>query len=60
MSRPLLRLLQRLPTLMLTQTSSDSTSLLWSEVEGKMLLVLVEETELRPLVGVDDCKDLCD
>lgn len=60
MNSPLLRLLQGLLTLVLAQTSADGTGLLWSEVEGKVLLVLVEEAELGALVGVDDCEDLCD
>jgi hypothetical protein len=60
MSCPLLRLLQNLSALVLGQASSDSPSLLWSEIEGHVLLVLVEEAELRSLVGVDDCEDLGD
>lgn len=40
---------------MLGQASSDGTGLFWSEVEREVLLVLVEESELRSLVGVDDC-----
>lgn len=58
--RPLLRLLQSLLALVLGQTSSDGAGLLGSEVEGKVLLVLVEEAELRALVGVDDCENLGD
>jgi hypothetical protein len=42
----------------LAQASSDSAGLLWSEVEGKVFFVLVEEAELGSLVGVDDCEDL--
>lgn len=30
----------------------------WSEIEREVLLVLVEEAELRSLVGVNDCEDL--
>lgn len=60
MDRPLLRLLQGLLALVLRQTSSNSAGLLWSEIEGEVLLVLVEEAELRALVGVDDCENLCD
>lgn len=58
--RPLLRLLQGLLTLVLAQSSPNGTGLLWAEIEGKVLLVLVEEAELRALVGVDDCEDLGD
>lgn len=60
MNCPLLRLLQHRRTLGLAQTSSDSSRLLWSEIEGQVLLVLVEETKLRALVCVDDCEDLGD
>ena len=60
MSSPLLGLLQHLLALALRQTSSDGTSLLGSEVEGEVLLSLVEEPQLRALVGVDDCEDLGD
>jgi len=34
--------------------------LLGAEVEGKVLLVLVEQAELGALVGVDYGEDLCD
>lgn len=57
MRRPLLGLLQLLPALVLGQASSDGASLLWSEVEREVLLALVEQAELRSLVGVDDCED---
>ncbi len=60
MSRPLLRLQQGLLALVLAQASSDGTGLLWSEVEGEVFLVLVEEAQLCALVGIDDCKDLGD
>ena len=60
MNTPLLRLLQNLSTLGLAQASSNGTCLLWSEVEREVLLVLVEQTKLRALVGVNDCEDLCD
>ena len=56
----LLALLQSPLALMLAQTSPDGTSLLWSQIEGHVLLVLVEEAELRTLVGVDYCEDFCD
>lgn len=57
MSLPLLRLQQLLPALVLGQTSPNGTGLLWSEVERLVLLALVEQAQLRPLVGVDDCED---
>lgn len=60
MNGALLRLLQGLLALVLRQASSDGTGLLWSEVEWEVLLVLVEQAELRALVGVDDCEDLGD
>jgi len=44
----------------LRQASPDGTGLLWAEVEGQVLLVLVEDAQLRALVGVDDCEDLGD
>jgi hypothetical protein len=44
----------------LAQTSSDGAGLLWSEVEGEVFLVLVEEAELCSLIGVNDGKDLGD
>jgi hypothetical protein len=58
MSRAFLRFQQCLLTLVLAQASSNGTGLLWSEVEGEVFLVLVEEAELRTLVGVDNCEDL--
>ena len=42
------------------ETATDGTGVLWPEVEGEVLLVLVEETELRALAGVNDREDLCD
>lgn len=60
MNRTLLRLVQDLAALVLAQTSSDGASLLGSEIEGEVLLALVEEAELCALVGVDDGQDLCD
>lgn len=45
---------------MLCETSSDGASLFCSEVERKVFLSLVEETELCTLVGVDDGEDLGD
>jgi hypothetical protein len=53
-------LLQHTGCVLLGQTSSDGAGLLLSEVEGKVLLVLVEQTELSALVGVDDGQDLGD
>lgn len=47
-------------SLVLGESSADGAGLLWSEVEGKVLLVLVEETELGALVGLDDCQDTGD
>ena len=44
----------------LGQTAADSASLLWAEVKWHVLLVLVEQTELCALVGVDDGQDLGD
>jgi hypothetical protein len=44
----------------LCETSSDGASLFCSEVERKVFLSLVEETELCTLVGVDDGEDLGD
>lgn len=60
MDRALLRLLQLLPALVLRQASSNGAGLLGSEVEREVLLALVEEAELRSLVGVDDCEDAGD
>lgn len=56
----LLRLLQYALAVLLRESSPDGTGLLWSEVERKVLLVLVEETQLSALVGVDDGQDLSD
>lgn len=44
----------------LGQTATDGTGLLWAEVKWHVLLVLVEQAELRALVGVDDGQDLGD
>jgi hypothetical protein len=60
MRSALLALLRHLLAFMLAQTSPDSASLLWSQIEGQVLLVLIEEAELRTLVCVDDCEDLGD
>lgn len=56
-SLPLLRLQQLLSALVLGQTSPNGTGLLWSEVERLVLLALIEQAQLRSLVGVDDCED---
>ena len=53
-------LLQSLAALVLSQASSDGTGFLCAEVEWKVFLALVEETELCSLVGVDDGKNLSD
>lgn len=45
---------------LLGQTATDGTGLLGAEVEGKVLLVLVEQAKLGALVGVDDGQDLGD
>ena len=60
MSSSLLRLLQYFLAFVLGQTSANSACLLWSEVEGNILLALVEEAELRSLIGINYCEDLCD
>jgi hypothetical protein len=41
------------------QPSSNGTSLLRAKVKREVFLVFVEETELRSLIGVDDCEDFC-
>lgn len=56
-SLPLRRLQQLLSALVFGQASPNGASLLWSEVEGLVLLALVEQAQLRSLVGVDDCED---
>jgi hypothetical protein len=58
MHRPLRRLLQHSRLILLRQPSPNSPRLLWSEVEREVFLVLVEETELCSLVGVDYSEDL--
>lgn len=50
----LLGLLQNPRRVLLGQAAADGTGLLGPEVEGQVLLVLVEEAELGPLLGVDD------
>jgi len=56
----LLLLLRNQVGLVLAQASANGASLLWSEVERRVLLVLVEDLELRALVDVDDCEDTSD
>lgn len=53
--RQLLLLLHRLKLgLVCGQSSSDSSGLLWAEVEREVLLSLVEESQLVALGSVDD------
>ena len=56
----LLLLLSDKVGLVLGQASAHGTGLLWSEVERSVLLVLVEDLELRALVDVDDSKNTGD
>jgi hypothetical protein len=56
----LLLLLRRQTCLLLCQSPPNSPCLFWSEIEGKVLLVLIVDSELRALVGVDDCEDTGD
>ena len=44
----------------LGQTPADGTGLLWSEVKGGILLVLVELAEVLPLLLVHDGQDTSD
>ena len=44
----------------LGETTTDSPSLLRSKIQRQVLLVLVEETELGTLLGVDDGQDASD
>lgn len=46
--------------LLLGQSPADGTGLLRAEVEGSVLLVLVEQAELGALLRVDDGKDASD
>lgn len=56
-----LLLLVRHPTrVLLRQPSPDRSRLFWSEVEGQVFFILVEDAELRALVGVDHSQDLSD
>jgi hypothetical protein len=56
----LLGLLQNSRGVLLGQAATDGTGLLGPEVKGQVLLVLVEEAELGPLLGVDDGQDTGD
>jgi hypothetical protein len=47
-------------SLVLGKTAADLAGLLGAEVEGQVLLVLVEQTQLGALVGVDDGQDAGD
>ena len=42
---------------LLAELSPDGTGRLRPEVKGTVFLVLVEESELSALVGIDDCED---
>ena len=57
---PLPLSLRLLGGLVLGQTAADGTGVLGSEVEREVLLVLVEQAELRALVEVDDGEDASD
>lgn len=54
MCRSLLLLLGDSAGILLAQSAADGAGLLGSQVEGEILLLLVEETELVALVRVDD------
>ena len=56
----LLGLLEDSGGILLGQTAADGAGLLGSEVEGHVLLVLVEQAKLSPLLGVDDGQDAGD
>ena len=60
MGGALLGLLKSAGSVLLGKTAADSAGLLGAEVEREVLLVLVEETELSPLLGVDDGEDTSD
>lgn len=60
MSLSLLLLLGDPAGVLLAQSSADGASLLGSEVEREVLLLLVEQAELVSLVGVDDGQDSSD
>lgn len=60
MRRPLLLLLALNAGLVLRQAPPDGPSLLRAQVQRQVFLVLVEDAELRALVGVDDGEDASD
>ena len=60
MGGALLGLLKNAGSVLLGKTAADSAGLLGAEIEREVLLVLVEETKLSPLLGVDDGKDTSD
>jgi len=59
-SLALLSLLERSGGILGGKTATDGTGLLGPEVKGKVLLVLVEQTKLSALLGVDDGQDTGD
>lgn len=60
MGGALLGLLKSAGSVLLGKTATDGAGLLGAEVKREVLLVLVEETELSPLLGVDDGEDTSD
>lgn len=56
----LLRLLQLSRGVLGGQATTDGTSLLGAEIEGQVLLVLVEQAHVVSLLGVDDGEDTGD
>lgn len=56
----LLGLLQHAGLVLGREAAADGARLLGAEVDRGVLLVLVEETQLRPLLGVDDGQDAGD
>lgn len=58
--RALLGLLQLPRGVLGGQTTTDSTGQLGAEVEGRVLLVLVEQAHVVALLGVDDGQDTGD
>ena len=58
-SLPLLLSLCNPILLILRQPSPDRASLLRSEIERHVLLVFIEDSKLRTLVGVDNGEDAC-
>ena len=55
MCRLLLLLLRHEGRLVLVQPPPDRPSLLWTQVEREVFFLCIEEAQLLPLVGVDDC-----